>query len=117
MSIPNGAAVILDEQSDTPLAVRPSFVDASLPLACAQQCLPETQRGICMQERPAVLFLVLAALILAATPAAAETAPSAADVAFAAQKSTFLALPEATRKAVQDALVWLGFYNGVSTMG
>jgi putative peptidoglycan binding protein len=67
-----------------------------------------------MQERPAVLFLVLAALILAATPAAAETAPSAADVAFAAQKSTFLALPEATRKAVQDALVWLGFYNGVN---
>jgi peptidoglycan hydrolase-like protein with peptidoglycan-binding domain len=29
-----------------------------------------------------------------------------------AQKSAFLAMPEADRKAVQDALGWLGLYNG-----
>ena len=39
---------------------------------------------------------------------------AAADAAFAAQKAAFLALPLATRKAAQDALVWLGLYNGVS---
>ena len=37
-----------------------------------------------------------------------------ADAAMAGQKAAFLALPEATRKAAQDALVWLGFYNGVA---
>ncbi|MGA8582535.1 MAG: peptidoglycan-binding protein [Roseiarcus sp.] len=41
------------------------------------------------------------------------TSASSADAALAAQKATFLALPESTRKAAQDALVWLGFYNGV----
>jgi peptidoglycan hydrolase-like protein with peptidoglycan-binding domain len=39
------------------------------------------------------------------------TAPS--DAALTAQKGAFLALPESTRKAAQDALVWLGFYVGV----
>ena len=38
--------------------------------------------------------------------------PSAPDAALAAQNAAFLALPEAARKAAQDALVWLGFYNG-----
>ena len=32
----------------------------------------------------------------------------------AAQKAAFLALPEATRKALQEALVWLGLYVGVN---
>ena len=32
--------------------------------------------------------------------------------ALEAQKAAFLAMPEADRKAVQDALGWLGFYNG-----
>ena len=32
----------------------------------------------------------------------------------AAQKAAFLALPEATRKAAQEALVWLGLYVGVN---
>ncbi len=41
------------------------------------------------------------------------TSASSADAALAAQKAAFLALPESTRKAAQDALVWLGFYNGV----
>ena len=40
--------------------------------------------------------------------------PPVVDAALAAQKAAFLALPEATRKAAQDALVWLGFYNGVN---
>jgi peptidoglycan hydrolase-like protein with peptidoglycan-binding domain len=31
----------------------------------------------------------------------------------AARKAAFLALPEATRKAIQEALVWLGLYVGV----
>jgi Putative peptidoglycan binding domain len=40
--------------------------------------------------------------------------PSADDAAMAAQKAAFLALPEATRKALQEALVWLGLYVGVN---
>ncbi len=32
----------------------------------------------------------------------------------AAQKAAFMGLPEATRKAVQEALVWLGLYVGVN---
>ena len=41
-------------------------------------------------------------------------APARVDAAFAAQKAAFLALPQATRKAAQDALVWLGLYVGVN---
>jgi Putative peptidoglycan binding domain len=61
-------------------------------------------------------MLAIALLVLAAPPVRAQTQPpatSAADAALAAQKAAFLALPEATRKSAQDALVWLGFYNGV----
>ncbi len=75
--------------------------------------------GKAMKRTPARLALVLAASILALpaaaqTPAAPPAAPAAADAAFAAQKAAFLALPLATRKAAQDALVWLGLFNGVS---
>ncbi len=42
------------------------------------------------------------------------TAPSADDAAMAAQKAAFMGLPEATRKATQEALVWLGLYVGVN---
>jgi hypothetical protein len=73
-----------------------------------------------MNRTPA-RFMVLAATILAAPLALAETSPpnpaapaSAGDAAFAAQKAAFLALSLSTRKAAQDALVWLGLYNGVS---
>jgi len=73
-----------------------------------------------MNRTPA-RFMLLAASILAATLALAQTSPpkpaapaSAGDAALAAQKAAFLALPLSTRKAAQDALVWLGFYNGVS---
>ncbi len=68
-------------------------------------------------KRTTAGFVIAAALLLLAAPSAhAQTppaAPSGADVALAAQKAAFLALPEATRKSAQDALVWLGFYNGV----
>jgi len=48
--------------------------------------------------------------VLAASPPA--PAPAAADARLEAQKAAFLALPEADRKAIQDALGWLDFYNG-----
>ena len=71
-----------------------------------------------MKRTPARLALVLAALFLAPPAALAQTSAAAsapaADAEFAAQKSAFLALPQATRKALQDALVWLGFYNGAN---
>ncbi len=41
-------------------------------------------------------------------------APSADDPAMAAQKAAFMGMPEATRKALQEALVWLGLYVGVN---
>ena len=54
---------------------------------------------------------LLSPLASAQTPAAA---PSADDAAMAAQKAAFMGLPEASRKAVQEALVWLGLYVGVN---
>jgi hypothetical protein len=54
---------------------------------------------------------------LLSPPASAQTpppAPSTDDAAMAARKAAFLALPEATRKAVQEAMVWLGLYVGVN---
>ncbi|MGA2486400.1 MAG: peptidoglycan-binding domain-containing protein [Roseiarcus sp.] len=50
------------------------------------------------------------ALAAPLSPPAAATA--AADAKLEAQKAAFLAMPEADRKAVQDALGWLDFYNG-----
>ena len=76
------------------------------------------RKGKAMKRMSARLALVLAASILAGPPARAQTPPappaSAADAALAAEKAAFLGLPEATRKSAQDALVWLGFYNGAS---
>ena len=49
--------------------------------------------------------------------ASAQTTPapsSADDSALVAQKAAFMGLPEASRKAVQEALVWLGLYVGVN---
>ncbi len=73
-----------------------------------------------MKRTPVRFALVLAAAILAAPatagPPAVQPAPLSADAeaSFAAQKGAFLALPLATRKGAQDALVWLGLYNGGS---
>jgi hypothetical protein len=48
-----------------------------------------------------------------AAPRPAPAAGAPADPAFEAAKVTFEALPEADRKAVQDALVWTGDFNAV----
>jgi peptidoglycan hydrolase-like protein with peptidoglycan-binding domain len=53
---------------------------------------------------------LLSPLASAQTPAA----PSADDPALTAQKAAFMGMPEATRKAAQEALVWLGLYVGVN---
>ena len=71
-----------------------------------------------MKRTPAGLVFAMV-LGLFSPPASAQrqtppVAPSTDDAAMAAQKATFLALPEATRKAVQEALVWLGLYVGVN---
>ncbi len=74
-----------------------------------------------MFSRPARLTLLFAASLLGALPAPAETPPlkppqpaAPTDAAVDAEKAAFLALPLATRVAAQDALVWLGLYNGAS---
>jgi peptidoglycan hydrolase-like protein with peptidoglycan-binding domain len=52
---------------------------------------------------------------LASAQAQTPPAPSSADdAAMAAQKAAFMGLPEASRKAAQEALVWLGLYVGVN---
>src|SRR5271170_7599106 len=74
-----------------------------------------------MQRTRSRLDIVGAIVALAMLPAAAlvahaQTPPasaSPADAALTAQKAAFLALPESTRKAAQDALVWLGLYVGL----
>jgi hypothetical protein len=48
-----------------------------------------------------------------AAPRPAPAAGAPADPAFETAKATFEALPEADRKAVQDALVWTGDFNAV----
>ena len=60
------------------------------------------------------LALALGVVSQAAQAQTPPAAPSADDAAMAAQKAAFLALPEATRKALQEALVWLGLYVGVN---
>ncbi len=66
-----------------------------------------------MRRLPFLVALGLCSIV-ASPPAAPSAPPVAADAAFAAQKAAFLALPLATRKATQDALIWLGLYNGAS---
>ncbi len=68
-------------------------------------------------KRTPLRFALALTLGLDLPPASAQTppaAPSADDAAMAAQKAAFLALPEPTRKAAQEALVWLGLYVGVN---
>jgi hypothetical protein len=59
----------------------------------------------------ALAFGLLSPIVSAQTPPASS---SSDDAAMAAQKAAFTGMPEAARKAAQDALVWLGFYNGVN---
>ena len=57
---------------------------------------------------------LVALTVAGAAPAFAAPPSSAAeaDARLEAQKAAFLAMPEADRKVVQDALGWLDFYNG-----
>src|ERR1700722_8404126 len=76
------------------------------------------RRGETMKRAHVGLVFALA-LGLFSPLASAQTlmrpaAPSTDDAAMAARKVAFLALPEATRKAAQEALVWLGLYVGVN---
>ena len=64
--------------------------------------------------RPVAFALFLGLVSPLASAQTPPSGPAAADAAFAAQKAAFLALPEATRKAAQEALVWLGLYVGVN---
>jgi peptidoglycan hydrolase-like protein with peptidoglycan-binding domain len=71
-----------------------------------------------MKRPPAgLVFAMGLGLLSPLASAQAQTPPAvppADDAAMAAQKAAFLALPEATRKAGQEALVWLGLYVGVN---
>src|ERR1700722_3706104 len=73
--------------------------------------------GEIMKRPPASLVFALSlGFISPLASAQAQTpAPSSADdAALAAQKAAFMGLPEASRKAAQEALVWLGLYVGVN---
>jgi peptidoglycan hydrolase-like protein with peptidoglycan-binding domain len=74
------------------------------------------------QGRPDWRGLLFAAAIIGgagtafAAPSASPPSPpsqSATDQVFESQKAAFEALSEADRRAVQDALIWTGDYNGV----
>ena len=61
-------------------------------------------------------WLALALALAAPAALRAESAPPAAssvDAAYDSQKAAFEALPEADRKAIQEALIWSGHYLGV----
>src|SRR5580692_8652667 len=89
-----------------------STVEASIPKTDLRMV---RRLGETMKRAPAGLVFALA-LGLLSPLASAQTpaAPSADDAAMAAQKVAFMGLPEASRKAVQEALVWLGLYVGVN---
>jgi hypothetical protein len=68
-----------------------------------------------MKRTPAFAALTLTFGLLSPIVSAQTPAPSSADdAAMAAQKAAFMGLPEASRKAAQEALVWLGLYVGVN---
>ncbi|MFL5035878.1 MAG: peptidoglycan-binding protein, partial [Microvirga sp.] len=77
--------------------------------------------------RPALAAALFAAAALLAAAAigpdasaqAPRPAPAAAqtDAAYEAARLAFEALPEAERKAIQEALVWTGDHNGVTSGG
>ena len=58
------------------------------------------------------LLAACAAHVSGLAQTAAPTPQSGVDSRTKGQKGAFLAMPEADRKAVQDALGWLGLYNG-----
>ncbi len=65
----------------------------------------------------ASLGLALGAAAQGVPAPSPKPAAPAPDPAFEAARAAFEALPEPERRAVQDALVWTGDYNGVTTGG
>ncbi|HEX8166652.1 MAG TPA: serine protease [Beijerinckiaceae bacterium] len=67
----------------------------------------------------AALYLGMTAFQAIAQGARAPAAPAAGqtDAAYEAARAAFEALPEADRKAIQEALVWTGDHTGVTTGG
>lgn len=75
-------------------------------------------RIVAALKMAAVAAALAGASVLAAAAAVAQAPASpptiaSADPAYAAAQSAFEALPEADRRAVQDALVWTGDYKGI----
>ena len=68
-------------------------------------------------DRRALCGLALALALAAPLAGRAETAPAppsaTVDPAYEGQKAAWDALSEADRRAIQDAMVWSGHYNGV----
>lgn len=70
-----------------------------------------------------MVWILALALLAPAGPASAQTRPppppaaKPADPAMDATRAAFEALPEPERKALQDALVWTGDFNGVVSGG
>ncbi|MGU3466137.1 serine protease [Methylobacterium sp. C33D] len=89
----------------------------------ASRCrIPGAPRGRARRASALAILIALGTGPVAAQdrPAPARAAPrpaavpgAPADPAFEAMKAGFEALPEADRKAVQDALVWTGDFNAV----
>ncbi len=76
--------------------------------------------AIFARRGPRLAFLIGAAAFLiggeaafAAQSASPPAAAGAADQVFQSQKAAYEALPEPDRRAIQDALIWTGDYNGV----
>ena len=70
-----------------------------------------------MRAPASLVFALALEFISPLASAQAQTTPappSADDAALAAQKAAFMGMPEASRKAAQEALVWLGLYVGVN---
>jgi hypothetical protein len=72
-------------------------------------------RGAWLGVALSAAILILSDAAVAAQNQAPPPAPAAgpADQVFQTQKAAFDALPEVDRRAIQDALVWTGDYNGV----
>src|ERR1700722_16486015 len=89
-----------------------STVEASIPKTDLRMV---RRLGETMKRAPAGLVFAVGLGLLSSLASAQTPAPSSADdAAMAAQKAAFMGLPEASRKALQEALVWLGLYVGVN---
>src|SRR3984957_8390736 len=89
-----------------------STVEASIPKTDLRMV---RRLGETMKRAPAGLVFAVGLGLLSSLASAQTPAPSSADdAAMAAQKAAFMGLPEASRKALQEALVWLGLYIGVN---